>query len=95
MNSGIPEREDAWITRSALAPSGSGKFQRRSKASCSCEKPAEVFFTVEAVAKSLDVCDRTVRRWIEDKKLIAHDLEGIIRISSTDLQNFISRSRRS
>ena len=53
----------------------------------------EKFFTVDEVAEILNVCTRTVRRWIERKKLIAHDLEGIIRIAESNLRNFIARRR--
>ena len=52
------------------------------------------FFSAEQVATILNVCERTVRRWIDSGKLIAHDFEGIIRISDNDLQGFVARRRR-
>jgi excisionase family DNA binding protein len=52
------------------------------------------FFTIVQVAELLDVCTRTVRRWIKSGKLIAHDLEGIIRVAESDLRGFIASRRR-
>jgi excisionase family DNA binding protein len=52
------------------------------------------FFTITQVAELVAVSPRTVRRWIERKKLIAHDLEGIIRIVESDLRDFIARRCR-
>ncbi len=52
------------------------------------------FFSVEDVASMLDVCERTVRRWIKRRKLVAHDVEGIIRIAEGDLREFIASSRQ-
>ena len=45
------------------------------------------------MADTLLVKALPVRRWIERKKLIAHDLEGIIRIAESNLRNFIARRR--
>jgi excisionase family DNA binding protein len=54
----------------------------------------EKFFTVGEVAETFNVCPRTVSRWIKRKKLVAHDFEGMIRISERDLGDFIARRRR-
>jgi excisionase family DNA binding protein len=54
----------------------------------------EKFFAVDQVAEILNVSQRTVRRWIAGKKLIAHDLEGIIRVADCDLRTFIALGRR-
>ncbi len=53
----------------------------------------EKFCTVEDVAEILNVCERTVRRWIGREELVAHDLEGLIRIAESDLTAFIARHR--
>ncbi|MFA5715471.1 MAG: helix-turn-helix domain-containing protein, partial [Candidatus Paceibacterota bacterium] len=37
--------------------------------------------TIEEVAKRLKVSDRTVRRWIDDGKLQALKIGGVIRIT--------------
>jgi len=52
------------------------------------------FYTIAEVAEILNVCDRTVRRWIDREKLVAHDLEGPIRIAESDLAAFIAHHRR-
>jgi excisionase family DNA binding protein len=52
------------------------------------------FFSVAEVAEILNVCERTVRRWIDRGKLIAHDLDGIVRIAESDLSAFIAARRR-
>jgi excisionase family DNA binding protein len=50
-------------------------------------------FTILAVAESLDVSDRTVRRWIRKKMLIAYKIGGIVRIAEDDLRAFLARHR--
>jgi excisionase family DNA binding protein len=47
--------------------------------------PTERFFTVLQVAERWGVCDKTVRRRIDDEKLIAHRLGHALRISEADL----------
>ena len=51
------------------------------------------FYTVSQVAQMLSVSPRTVRRWIEDKKLVAHKFGGAVRIAESDLQAFIGTHR--
>ncbi len=90
------ECEDTEMPSSGFLSLGAEKVGRRSKARrSSSESLQERYFTVEEVAESLNVSTRTVRRWIDRKKLIAHDFEGIIRISESDLRVFIARHRRS
>ena len=48
-----------------------------------------VLYEVEDVAKMLGVSERTVRRWIEDKKLKAMKLGKGWRIEHDDLMEFI------
>ena len=55
------------------------------------------FFTVGELARLLIVCDKTVRRWIQDGLLPAHQPRGSggqIRIAENDLVAFFLRSRR-
>ena len=51
------------------------------------------FFTISDVANFLDVSTRTVRRWIEKKLLVAHDFNGLVRISEADFQAFVTSHR--
>ena len=45
--------------------------------------------TVEEVAESLKVNPQSVYRWIKAKKLKARKIQGIVRITEEDLENFI------
>jgi excisionase family DNA binding protein len=51
------------------------------------------FFTIPEVAEFLSVSQRTVRRWIKQKKLIAHHFGAAVRIADGDLSAFIARHR--
>jgi excisionase family DNA binding protein len=51
--------------------------------------------SIETVAKMLDVCAKTVRRWISQGELPVHRLGRQLRISEADLAVFIARSRTS
>jgi excisionase family DNA binding protein len=57
-------------------------------------KASDQLTTVRALAELLLVSDRTVRRWIEDKKLTAHHIGGAIRVGCADLIVFIQRARK-
>lgn len=46
--------------------------------------------TIEEVAKLLKVTDRTVRRWIDDGKLKALKIGGVIRVTEEDYNEFIN-----
>src|SRR5262245_41971820 len=51
------------------------------------------FFTVDQVADMLGVSTRSVRRWIKQKKLVAHHFGAAVRIAETDLKAFITEHR--
>jgi excisionase family DNA binding protein len=51
------------------------------------------FFTVPDVAEHLGVADRTVRRWIEGRQLVAHRFGRAVRISEEDLRRFLAAHR--
>ena len=51
------------------------------------------FYTIDRVADALDVRDRTVRRWIKDRKLIAHRIGRVVRVARRDLSAFLSMHR--
>jgi excisionase family DNA binding protein len=50
-------------------------------------------YTINAVAETLDVSTRTVRRWIANGTLTAHRLGGVLRISEADLRAFLAEHR--
>jgi excisionase family DNA binding protein len=45
------------------------------------------------VAEALDVSPRTVRRWIANGDLIAHRINGVVRIAEDDLRAFLALHR--
>jgi excisionase family DNA binding protein len=49
---------------------------------------APKFYTIEQIAESLDASTRSVRRWIANGLLIAHRINGLVRISEADFQAF-------
>jgi excisionase family DNA binding protein len=56
----------------------------------------EEYFTLEEVAKKLKVSRRTVNRWVENGKMKAVKFSpgpGHIRITETDLKDFIDKHR--
>ena len=53
----------------------------------------ERFSTIRAIAEQLDVCDRTVGRWIDKKLLIAHRIAGVVRIAEGDFRAFLAAHR--
>jgi excisionase family DNA binding protein len=52
------------------------------------------YYAVRTVAESLDVSTRTVRRWIANGDLVAHRINGVIRIGANDLQAFLALHRQ-
>lgn len=51
------------------------------------------FFTIAQIAECLNVSTRTVRRWIEQGLLVAHRINGLVRISDRDFQAFLATYR--
>ena len=54
---------------------------------------AERFYTIGQIADRLEVSTRTVRRWIKNELLIAHDFSGLVRVSEADFQSFLAAHR--
>ena len=54
---------------------------------------ATKLFTIKEIAECVGVCDRTIRRWIEKGLLVAHDFNGLVRISEADFQAFLAAHR--
>jgi excisionase family DNA binding protein len=57
------------------------------------ERPKRLY-TIAAVAEELDVCSRTVRRWIDTRLLAAHRLGRQWRVGHDDLRAFLAARRR-
>lgn len=57
-------------------------------------KPASVFFTVREVAKSVRLSERQIRRLIADGDLVVHRIGRAIRVSASDLDEFLRRNRK-
>lgn len=57
-------------------------------------KTSNPFRSISSVAEQLGVTTKTIRRWIDDKKLNAHKLGGVWRIADRDLMEFLNRGRR-
>ena len=51
------------------------------------------FYSISEVAEMVGVVTRTVRRWIEDRLLVAHRIGRVLRIAETDLQTFLAAHR--
>lgn len=62
--------------------------------SSKASKLASKFLTIHDVAERLDVCDRTVQRWITQGELVAHKFGHIVRISEADFASFVASRRR-
>jgi excisionase family DNA binding protein len=56
-------------------------------------KSSPKFFTVTQIADFLEVSTRTVRRWITARLLMAHRINGLVRISETDFRAFLAAQR--
>jgi excisionase family DNA binding protein len=52
------------------------------------------FYTMQDIARMLDVSLRSVRRYIERGELIVHRFGGAIRISDADLKAFLAIHRQ-
>jgi excisionase family DNA binding protein len=48
------------------------------------------FNTVEQIADCMEASTRSVRRWIKEGLLVAHRINGLVRISEADFQAFLA-----
>jgi excisionase family DNA binding protein len=53
------------------------------------------FYTIQQIADCVESSTRSVRRWIDEGLLIAHKINGLVRISEADLQAFLAAHRDS
>jgi excisionase family DNA binding protein len=58
------------------------------------KQPVSQLLTIKETAHELRVSEKTVRRWIETRELIAHKLGRQWRISWEDLANFVKIRRQ-
>ena len=56
--------------------------------------PERSFRTVNQISETLQVCVRTVRRWLAGKNLRSHQFGGMSRVAAADLIVFITNARR-
>lgn len=50
-------------------------------------------YAIKSVAEVLDVSTRTVRRWIRNRDLVVHRIDGVVRIAEDDLRAFLALHR--
>ena len=50
--------------------------------------------TVDAIAERLNVCSKTIRRWITRNELPVHRLGRSVRVAEADLLAFLGKHRR-
>jgi excisionase family DNA binding protein len=53
------------------------------------------FYTIDQIAECTESSERSVRRWIAAKLLIAHRINGLLRISDEDFSDFLDKHRDS
>jgi excisionase family DNA binding protein len=51
------------------------------------------FYTIEEIAECVGASTRTIRRWIDKGLLIAHRINGLVRISEADFLAFLAAHR--
>jgi excisionase family DNA binding protein len=56
-------------------------------------KSPSKFYTIKQIADFVDVSTRTVRRWIKNGLLIAHRVNGLVRVSEVDFRVFLAAHR--
>ena len=56
-------------------------------------KNVDEIYTIKQIAQLVEVSTRTVRRWIKNGLLIAHRVNGLVRISEGDFQAFLATHR--
>jgi len=56
-------------------------------------EPRMRFYTIAHIADVLEVSTRTVRRWIAEELLVAHRINGLVRVSETDFRAFLNAHR--
>jgi excisionase family DNA binding protein len=55
--------------------------------------PLTKFCTIKEIAEYVGASTRTVRRWIEEGLLVAHRINGVVRISEADFEAFVAAHR--
>jgi excisionase family DNA binding protein len=94
------------MTHRSSNPPGRPGCKARSTATCTLAMRVNVadgrgqrgrglprYYAIKTVAEALDVSTRTVRRWIANGDLVAHRIDGVVRISESDLRAFLALHR--
>ena len=74
-------------------PNPAGRVPKTLAAARRAPQPLASFYTIGQVAEALGVSTRTIRRWVANKLLIAHRINGLVRISEADFQAFLAVHR--
>jgi excisionase family DNA binding protein len=77
------------LTADSVAPASGDRARTSARKTTHIPK----FLTIGQVAEALDVCPRTIRRWLKDGHLIAHRVRGVVRIADRDLLAFLAVHR--
>jgi excisionase family DNA binding protein len=80
-------------SRHEQQPEGPNPAGRVPKTLSRAPQPLASFYTIGQVAEALGVSTRTIRRWIANGPLIAHRMNGVVRISEADFQAFLAAHR--
>jgi excisionase family DNA binding protein len=51
------------------------------------------FYTIGQIAEAVEASTRTVRRWIAEGLLVAHRINGLVRVSEADFLAFLAAHR--
>jgi excisionase family DNA binding protein len=73
----------------SVSPASGNPLPSRSRKTTEISK----FYTIEQIADCLAVSTKTVRRWLDNKLLVAHRIGGVVRISEADFAAFLALRR--
>ena len=77
-------------TRQQLQNRDAAKELMNQESATMAKTEPETFYTVAQIAEYLGVSERTVRRWIRDRKLTADRLGRAVRIAGSSLGAFLA-----
>jgi excisionase family DNA binding protein len=82
-----------FVARASAHAHFGGSKSRGTKMKTNSPKASSNFYTINQIAKFVEVSSRTVRRWIQGGLLVAHRINGLVRISEADFQAFLATHR--
>jgi excisionase family DNA binding protein len=92
----LPRRRETLRSSDDLPGGSLGELQdsvtriNRASRRKSSSPQLEPLYTVREIAECLKVCDRSVRRYIENGRLKTKEFEGCVRITRSALETFIN-----